>query len=661
MKIIELFAGLGSQTQALVNLGVEHEVAAISEIDRFALISYEALHGKPNNLGDIAEIAELPAADLWTYSFPCQDISLAGKQAGIKEGTRSGLLFEVERLLNIAAAKGTLPKYLLLENVKPLVGARFKPDFDKWVAFLESFGYKSYWQVLNTRDYCIPQNRERVFCVSIRGEHTPYRFPEKRELRLRLKDMLDAEVDEKYYLSERALASLLRATFNQERDRIQDPDGVHRTMCARDGKSPTVVPACIKAGELSGGKWDKIQEHCRRVYDPDGISPTVHCAGGGNTEPKIIDDTYKCREPRVYSEVAPAIRSEQNQFKVVAGQFQPVNRDYKEDGEQREEHFECRRDDVSNAVLTGDRKNCVKIVALRGRQDEPGGEWIQRLEPGDEDVSNTLTSVQKDNLLLEPQVLKEQRTEYGKAVRKAYEAHEIPGDRKTMREHVPRFDGVTNTLTTVQKDNLVVEPGADGTFVGRAYNRFVKKKGYVPELFNTYNRAEITDTAPTITTQCGSPTASGSILKAETDPVSKCIRVGGHGIHKNHTWNAVAVKEATKKGYAEAEPGDGVNTQFPNSETRRGRVGKGVAQTLQCNDASAVVTESVRIRKLTPWECLRLQGWRDAEIAKIRAAGISNAQAYRQAGNGITVTVLMAIFGELFGVRYKELLDGWRY
>lgn len=121
LKLIELFAGIGSQTQALKNLGVEHDVVAISEIDKYALQSYTALHGKPNNLGDICQIKELPKADLWTYSFPCQDISVAGKGAGIKEGTRSGLLFEVERLLKIAQKKGTLPKYLLLENVKNLV------------------------------------------------------------------------------------------------------------------------------------------------------------------------------------------------------------------------------------------------------------------------------------------------------------------------------------------------------------------------------------------------------------------------------------------------------------------------------------------------------------------------------------------------------------
>ena len=95
LRLIELFAGIGSQTQALTNIGIAHKVVAISEIDKYAIQSYEAMHGKANNLGDIRKIEELPDADLWTYSFPCQDISVAGKGAGIKEGTRSGLLFEV--------------------------------------------------------------------------------------------------------------------------------------------------------------------------------------------------------------------------------------------------------------------------------------------------------------------------------------------------------------------------------------------------------------------------------------------------------------------------------------------------------------------------------------------------------------------------------------
>ena len=286
LRLIELFAGIGSQTQALKNIGVPHKVVAISEIDKYAIQSYEAMHGKVNNLGDIRAIKALPAADLWTYSFPCQDISVAGKGAGIKEGTRSGLLFEVERLLNVASESGTLPKYLLLENVKNLVSKKFKADFDRWLSFLFSLGYTNYWQILNAKDYGIPQNRERVFCVSIRGEHSPFVFPEKQELKLRLRDMIDAVVDEKYYLKESTIRSIINSTFNSRRDSIKTGDQVANTLLARDWKGPQ----CVQVGEVVGEKWDKMHDISRRVYEPDGISPTVHCQQGGNTELKIAEN-----------------------------------------------------------------------------------------------------------------------------------------------------------------------------------------------------------------------------------------------------------------------------------------------------------------------------------------------------------------------------------
>jgi DNA (cytosine-5)-methyltransferase 1 len=202
--------GVGSQTQALKNLNIEHEVVAISEIDKYAIETYKQLHGEVNNLGDISKIQRLPKADLWTYSFPCQDLSLAGKLKGIKQGTRSGLLLEVERLLDVAAFMGELPKYLLLENVRNLVSKRFKPDFDNWLHKLETLGYTNYWQVLNAKDYGIPQNRERVFCVSILGNEY-FEFPKKQELKLRLKDLLEDEVDKKYYLSEKMIKCISAA------------------------------------------------------------------------------------------------------------------------------------------------------------------------------------------------------------------------------------------------------------------------------------------------------------------------------------------------------------------------------------------------------------------------------------------------------------------
>lgn len=207
LRVFEAFAGIGTQRMALRNLGISHEVVAVAEIDKFAIKSYEAIHGPVNNLGDISKINpdNIPDHDLFTYSFPCQDISVAGKQAGldIDIGTRSGLLWECQRV--IATKK---PKYLLMENVKNLVGKKHKPNFDKWLDWLESQGYTNYWQVLNAKDYGVPQNRERVFCVSILGDHEPYIFPEKQELTIRLKDVLEEDVDEKYYLSEEKTRSI---------------------------------------------------------------------------------------------------------------------------------------------------------------------------------------------------------------------------------------------------------------------------------------------------------------------------------------------------------------------------------------------------------------------------------------------------------------------
>ena len=197
LRVFEAFAGYGSQSIALRNLGIEHEVVAISEIDKYAIKAYEAIHGPTNNLGDISKIdpKDIPQHDLFTYSFPCQDLSVAGKQAGLGQGTRSGLLYECEKIIEYCR-----PKYLLLENVKNLVGKKFKPQFDKWLEYLEGLGYTNYWKVLNAKDYGVPQNRERIFVISILGEHEPYEFPKPIKLNKYVKDILENTVDNKYYL-----------------------------------------------------------------------------------------------------------------------------------------------------------------------------------------------------------------------------------------------------------------------------------------------------------------------------------------------------------------------------------------------------------------------------------------------------------------------------
>jgi DNA (cytosine-5-)-methyltransferase len=173
LTVNELFAGIGAFRKALIRMGLPHKVVGISEIDRFAIKSYEAIYGETRNYGDISKVEKLDYADLWTYGFPCQDISLAGKQAGVVQGvTRSGLLYEVERLLRRAKEDGELPKYLIMENVKNLVGKKFKNDFLAWCRTLEELGYKNEWQVLSAVDYGVPQKRESLLCKRSSGSGT---------------------------------------------------------------------------------------------------------------------------------------------------------------------------------------------------------------------------------------------------------------------------------------------------------------------------------------------------------------------------------------------------------------------------------------------------------------------------------------------------------
>ena len=217
LKVNELFSGIGAFRKALIRLGIPHEIVGISEIDKYAIQSYEAIFGETRNYGDISKVSKLDYADLWTYGFPCQDISLAGNQAGIIKGqTRSGLLYEVQRLLGMAALYDELPKYLILENVKNLVGKKFLPAFQSWIDWLDALGYNTYWQVLNAKDYGVPQNRERVFAVSIRKDvDRGYKFPDPIPLAKTMFDALEDEVDEKYYISDAVLEQYRSSTENQ--------------------------------------------------------------------------------------------------------------------------------------------------------------------------------------------------------------------------------------------------------------------------------------------------------------------------------------------------------------------------------------------------------------------------------------------------------------
>ena len=249
LRLIECFAGIGAQAKALENLGVKFEHWVVCEWDKYAIQSYNAVHGTNFNPSDITKLTakDLNIVDtehynyLLTYSFPCQDLSNAGKGRGMEKGsgTRSGLLWEVERLLNECTE---LPQVLVMENVPQVHGVKNKEHFDKWIAFLESKGYSNYWTDLNAKNYGIPQNRNRCFMVSILGGYT-YEFPQPIPLELNLGDMLEKEVDEKYYLSEKAIQGRANSQFNQyklERNIVSDKD-VHPTILARYEGAPTLI------------------------------------------------------------------------------------------------------------------------------------------------------------------------------------------------------------------------------------------------------------------------------------------------------------------------------------------------------------------------------------------------------------------------------------
>lgn len=359
IKVFTAFSGYDSQCMALDRLHehnphFNYELVGWAEIDKYAIQAHNAVYPQwaDRNYGDISRIdwQQVPDFDLFTYSSPCQDFSQAGKQAGGTEGsgTRSSLLWECRRA--ILAKK---PKYLLMENVAALVSQKFIRLFNAWQLELESYGYRNFAKVLNAKDYGVPQNRERIFMVSILDESARYEFPQPMPLTLRLKDVLEDKVDERYYLSEKAIDGLSRR--HQGDDFCYHPDE---------------------------------REHSKTITTEEGA--------GTNLANYI-------KEPIVLGWV----RDEKGN--VV--KRPPVQ--------------------VANTVTSGKRDNTQNyvvepfIVASRGR---------------------------------EPQVMTPKRTEYGKQIRKQYENHEVTEKRKNIQQLEPRTDGVSNTLTGVQKDNYVCEP-----------------------------------------------------------------------------------------------------------------------------------------------------------------------------------------------------------
>ena len=225
IRLITLFSGYDSQALAMNRLkeyfhDVDYDLVAWCDIDPDVIKAHDALfpQWKDRNVGDISlvDAKKLPDCDLLTYSFPCQAISAAGLQGGLKKGsgTTSSLLWECEKVI-----KEKRPKFLLMENVKALTQKKFMADFTDWLDVLEGLGYVNYWKVLDSSNFGVPQHRERVFCISIyREKGTPipnYEFPKEFPLELCLRDVLEEDVDEKYFLSDEMLVRFCEKSLEE--------------------------------------------------------------------------------------------------------------------------------------------------------------------------------------------------------------------------------------------------------------------------------------------------------------------------------------------------------------------------------------------------------------------------------------------------------------
>ena len=393
-------------SMALRNLGIDFELVGTSEVDRYAILAYDAIHGdnedivipskeemlkefedkhiaynfssgkseipkgmkdieklykahiRSKNFGDIQLIdpKDLPEMDLYTYSFPCKNISVAGQMAGLEKGsgTQSSLVWESLRIIEYHK-----PKYLLMENVKNLVSNKFKPYFDMVCEELERLGYNNYWSVLNGKDFDVPQNRERVMMLSIRKDidkgvfGMPIGIPTTK----RLKDVLDDEVEDRYYIPKPIMDKFIpndnfKTLYNNDgqsptqvgfiqkgEDGVQhqsntvyDGNCVSCTLCAGDWKSPKMFMVEGKPIRL-GGCFDEPNGSTHQagsVWEKEGIAPTIDTMQGGYRQPLviendiIIDDTQGFEKdengnviPRIYKDYSPSLRATRSGLKTI--------------------------------------------------------------------------------------------------------------------------------------------------------------------------------------------------------------------------------------------------------------------------------------------------------------------------------------------------------
>jgi DNA (cytosine-5)-methyltransferase 1 len=711
VRLIELFAGYGSQHIGLERLGVDFESYRICEWAVKSIQAYKDLHfgndntdysqgmskdeivdylfekgisadyNKPmtreqiNRMGEdkcrtvynnikathnLVSVTTVTADDLgivdtdkycyiMTYSFPCQDLSLAGKQKGMAKGddTRSGLLWEVERLLNECSE---LPQVLLMENVPQVHGSKNKEHFDKWIKFLESKGYSNYWKDLNAKNFGIPQNRNRTFMVSVLGNYT-YEFPKEFPLELRLKDMLEDSVDEKYYISNERVDKIVSSAFAQEKTRIQTTD-VCGTLLARDYKDPK----CVEVEPIRlGGLYDdeKGKHQAGSIWDKDGLSPTVDTMQGGNRQPLVVDEPQVIGgigekksnggrqwylQDRVYdNNIATSVTTGFNPYYKVE---EPNERFFKQALETVAEN-DCSVGDTVDAYNKRVNKSGISpTVTTRPEGFKtailPVVNVVGNYSPSGHDASRVV-----DAEGLAPTVKENHGTVTAICEPLAYDE----------QNGYIRKDGTVGTLTTdgssPKHNNRVIE----NCYVSEKGVRFIcsPKRGMATDV-----NAEISQPL----TAKGQQNWTGSFISPDIESLEKSSTIGSTEPTKINLKNGETVYFDGENFSPEIIREEPLEREGWHEYAKEVLSAQGVCRTLstQSNNLATKVKEpcSLRIRKLTPRECWRLMGVKDEHFEKV-AKNQSNSSLYHLAGDSIVVDVLYYIFRQMFAESEETL------
>lgn len=599
IRLIELFAGIGSQAKALKLLNANFEHYRICEFDKYAIKSYNAIHGTNFETSDITKITadDLGIVDtdkycyIMTYSFPCQDLSLAGKQKGMAKGenTRSGLLWEVERLLNECTE---LPQILLMENVTQVHGKKNIEHFNEWIAFLESKGYSNYWKDLNAKNFCIPQNRNRTFMVSVLGDYT-YEFPQEFPLNKRLKDLLEKEVDEKFYLSDKM------------KNYILDTNNVQK-----------------------GTKWEGRADG--DVLNPNVAHTISVCGAGGNQRAGVSNFIVDGEEEIKVKELKEKInQSVENCYVSEKGVKYIL--------------------DSKRGMATDVNADVCQPLTAKGQANWTGSFISPNIESIEKSSTIGGTEPTKINL-------KNGQTIYFDGENFCEEEPRVIGDIGEKKSNGGRqwylqdriYDNnIATSVTTAFNPFYKVEEPKE-RFFKQALETLAENDCSVGDTVDAYNKkVNSSGISPTITTR---PEGFKTAILPVVEPLAYDEQNGY--IRKDGTVGTLTTDGSSPKHNNRViEPVRLGYIPYPNSDkphqSNTFYDENAISPTLDTctggNRQVKVLKDDLRIRKLTPKECWRLMGFTDEDFEKAAQLN-SNAQLYKQAGNSIVVSVLYYIF-----------------